>query len=75
MEKKVFRTIDNFFYNSECLFIEYHDILNIPWLSLLALIKQSNRYSKKKSKGYFKKNALGKQCSTGHYNIVRCSSV
>lgn len=41
MEKKVFRTIDNFFYNSECLFIEYHDILNMPWLSLLALIKQS----------------------------------
>lgn len=41
MEKKVFRTIDGLFYNSQCLFIEYHDILNIPWLSLLLITKKS----------------------------------
>ena len=41
MEQKVFRTIDGFFYNSQCLFIEYHDILNVPWLSLLTLTRES----------------------------------
>ena len=28
MEKKVIRTTDTLFYNSQCLFIEYHDILD-----------------------------------------------
>lgn len=46
MEKKVIRTTDTLFYNSQCLFIEYHDVLNIPWLVLLTVAKQSKSIQK-----------------------------
>lgn len=33
-------TTDTLFYNSQCLFIEFHDVIEMPWLILAYLIKK-----------------------------------
>lgn len=38
--KVVYRGPDTLFYNSQCLFIEYHDALQSPWYILLAVLMQ-----------------------------------
>ena len=38
---KVYSCKDTLFYNSQCLFIEYHDVLKSPWLMLLGVIKDN----------------------------------
>ena len=42
--KKVFRGNDTLFYNSQCLFVEYHDVIAIPWFTLLAFVKNTNLF-------------------------------
>lgn len=41
-EKIVYRGLDTFFYNSQCLFIEYHDVLSMPWFTMLLFTKDTN---------------------------------
>ena len=41
MEKKVFRGIDTLFYNSQCVFIEYHDVISMPWFTMLYYMRNS----------------------------------
>lgn len=36
-EKKVFRTVNSLFYNSQCLFVEFHDVIAMPWLTMLKI--------------------------------------
>ena len=37
--KKVYRSVDTLFNNSQCLFIEYHDVMAMPWFTLLSMLK------------------------------------
>ena len=41
MEKKVFRGIDTLFYNSQSVFIEYHDVISMPWFTMLYYMRNS----------------------------------
>lgn len=40
-QTKVYTCKDTLFYNSQCLFIEYHDVLKSPWLILLNVVKNN----------------------------------
>lgn len=42
----VFRGVDTLFYNSQCLFIEYHDVISIPWFSMLEITKKNQNFMK-----------------------------
>jgi hypothetical protein len=44
-EKIVYRGNDTLFYNSKCLCIEYHDVLSMPWFTILSFIKDKNSYN------------------------------
>ena len=44
-EKIVYRGNDTLFYNSQCIFVEYHDIIAMPWLTMLAAIKNSTAFN------------------------------
>ena len=39
----VYRSNDAVFYNSKCLFIEYHDIIKVPWFVLLNICRQNQK--------------------------------
>lgn len=41
MEKKIFTGSNTIFYNSQCLFVEYHDIIKSPWFVLLSCINDN----------------------------------
>lgn len=41
MTKKIYTGKDTMFYNSQCLFVEYHDVLKCPWFSLLCTVKNN----------------------------------
>ena len=43
--KTVYRGNDTLFYNSQCLFVEYHDVIAMPWLTLLAFTKNSDIFN------------------------------
>lgn len=43
--KTVYRSNDTLFYNSQCLFVEYHDVIAMPWLTLLAFTKNTNLFN------------------------------
>lgn len=43
---KVYTCKDTLFYNSQCLFVEYHDLLKSPWLILLEVIKENEDLNK-----------------------------
>ena len=40
-QKSVYRGNDTLFYNSQCLFVEYHDVLSMPWFTMLLFTKDS----------------------------------
>ena len=42
-EKIVYRSVDTLFNNSQCLFIEFHDILAMPWFVMLTFLKYNER--------------------------------
>ena len=42
--KTVYRGNDTLFYNSQCLFVEYHDVLSMPWYTMLWFTKNSNAF-------------------------------
>lgn len=46
MEKTVLRGIDTLFYNSQCVFVEFHDVLAMPYVALLAFGKNRESFSK-----------------------------
>ena len=39
-QKTVYRSVDTLFQNSQCLFIEYHDVLAMPWFTLLTFVNR-----------------------------------
>lgn len=43
--KKVFRDNNTLFYNSQCLCVEYHDVISIPWFTMLAFIKNTSSFN------------------------------
>ena len=43
--KTVYRGNDTLFYNSQCLFIEYHDVIAIPWFTMLAFTKSTPAFN------------------------------
>ena len=45
MGKIVYRGNDTLFYNSQCLFIEYHDVIAMPWFTMLAFTKNTDIFS------------------------------
>ena len=45
-EKKVFRTVNSLFYNSQCLFVEFHDVIAMPWLTMLKINLDSEAINK-----------------------------
>jgi hypothetical protein len=45
-QKIVYRGNDTFFYNSQCLFIEYHDVIAMPWFTMLLFTKNTNAFKK-----------------------------
>ena len=45
-EKIVYRGTDTFFYNSQCLFIEYHDVISMPWFTMLLFTKNTAAFKK-----------------------------
>jgi hypothetical protein len=42
MEKHVYVTKDTIFYNSQCLFVEYHDVIKMPMFVLLVALKDND---------------------------------
>lgn len=42
--KTVYRGNDTLFYNSQCLFVEYHDVIAMPWFTLLSFIKNTDAF-------------------------------
>lgn len=42
--KTIYRGNDTLFYNSQCLFVEYHDIISIPWFTMLAFVKNTTAF-------------------------------
>ena len=46
MEKKVFRGIDTLFYNSQCLVVEYHDLIAMPWFTMLLFTQGTEAFKK-----------------------------
>ena len=44
-QKIVYRGNDTLFYNSQCLFIEYHDVIAMPWLTMLAFTKNAEVFN------------------------------
>ena len=45
-EKIVYRGTDTFFYNSQCLFVEYHDVISMPWFTMLLFTKNTEAFKK-----------------------------
>ena len=45
-EKIVYRGPDTFFYNSQCLFVEYHDVLAMPWFTMLLFTKNTDAFKR-----------------------------
>lgn len=43
-QKTVYRGNDTLFYNSQCLFVEYHDVISMPWYTMLWFTKNSNAF-------------------------------
>lgn len=41
--KIVYRGPDTLFYNSQCLFVEYHDVIASPWFSMLLVAMQYDK--------------------------------
>lgn len=37
----VFRSTDSVFFNSECLFVEYYDVIKAPWFILLGICREN----------------------------------
>lgn len=46
MGKAVLRGIDTLFYNSQCVFVEFHDVLAMPYLALLEFGKGRHSFSR-----------------------------
>lgn len=44
--KKVFLAKDTMFYNSQCIFVEYNDVIKIPWFALLYVIRNDENMEK-----------------------------
>lgn len=42
MTKKIYTCKNTMFYNSQCLFVEYNDVLKCPWFTLLCTIKEND---------------------------------
>lgn len=45
MSKTVYRSNDTLFYNSQCLFVEYHDVIAMPWFTMLLFTKNKNVFN------------------------------
>jgi hypothetical protein len=47
MEQKiVYRGNDTLFYNSKCLCVEYHDVIAMPWFTILSFIKNNEGFNR-----------------------------
>ena len=46
MEQKiVYRGNNTLFYNSKCLLVEYHDVIAMPWFTILSCIKNNDNFN------------------------------
>lgn len=59
-EKIVYRGNDTLFYNSKCLCVEYHDVIAMPWFTILSFIKNNTGFN-----ALFKMNEIADYDLTG----------
>jgi hypothetical protein len=78
-EKIVYRGNDTLFYNSKCLCVEYHDVIAMPWFTILSFIKNNEGFN-----SIFKMNEIADYDLTGllewyiyrkHRNILKSIGV